>query len=79
MAIRTVASAFYHGDMIHLAYNMSSLLWKGGHLERTMGGPRFAALTAMFVVLTGFIAVVVSLSLSLSSSCAIGFSGVLFA
>ncbi len=33
VAKRLVLSTLYHGGIMHLVYNMLSLLWKGVHLE----------------------------------------------
>lgn len=79
-------SAFYHVDDTHLVYNMISLLWKGAQLETTLGSGKFAAMIAVLLGLSHGLAVVSSLLLSFLTrsptsyySCAVGFSGVLFA
>lgn len=79
-------SAFYHVDDTHLVYNMISLLWKGTQLETTLGSGKFAAMLAVLLGLSHGLAVASSLLLSFFthspasySSCAVGFSGVLFA
>ena len=83
---RLILSAFEHGDDIHLYYNMLSFLAKGRSLERHFGSPYFAYLLSVFTVLTS--ATYVGLEVLLSEvlhdkqhykTCAIGFSGVIFA
>lgn len=65
---------------------MISLMWKGAQLETTLGSGKFAAMIAVLLGLSHGLAVASSLlaaSLTHSptsySSCAVGFSGVLFA
>jgi membrane associated rhomboid family serine protease len=41
---RLVWSALLHGDVYHLYYNMTSLLWKGLQLEPALGRMRYALL-----------------------------------
>ncbi|XP_032783915.2 rhomboid-related protein 4 [Daphnia magna] len=83
---RLVLSAFEHGDDLHLYYNMLSFLSKGRSLEQHFGSPYFAYLLTVFTVLTS--ATYVGLEVILSElfddkqylkTCAIGFSGVIFA
>ena len=83
---RLVLSAFEHADDLHLYYNMLSFLSKGRTLERHFGSPYFAYLLSVFTVLTS--ATYVGLEVLLSEllhdkqhykTCAIGFSGVIFA
>ncbi|GFN75775.1 rhomboid-related protein [Plakobranchus ocellatus] len=71
---------------MHLYFNMVSLLYKGTFLERKFGTPYYVYLTTVFTALTG--ATYVGLGALLSetlqeesylTSCAVGFSGVLFA
>uniref|UniRef100_A0A803XRB6 Peptidase S54 rhomboid domain-containing protein n=1 Tax=Meleagris gallopavo TaxID=9103 RepID=A0A803XRB6_MELGA len=65
---------------------MISMLWKGIMLERRVGSVWFAYIIAVFSVLTGIVYVLLELMLvkilndpSYEMSCAVGFSGVLFA
>lgn len=84
---RLFLSAFYHMDESHLVYNMISLLWKGVQLERRMGSTEFASMVAVLLGLSHGIVVVIAKVLAtffdypypLTSECAVGFSGVLFA
>ena len=83
---RLVLSAFEHGDDIHLYYNMLSFLSKGRSLEQHFGSPYFAYLLAVFTVLTsGAYVGLEVLATELTGdrqhykTCAIGFSGVIFA
>ncbi|XP_055868369.1 rhomboid-related protein 4-like isoform X4 [Biomphalaria glabrata] len=84
--IRMLKGSVYHGDDMHLYFNMLSLLYKGSILEKTYGSPYYAYMITTFTGLTS--ATYVGLGLLLShltgdesylSSCAVGFSGVLFA
>eukprot|EP00250_Pteridium_aquilinum_P033663 c6040_g1_i1 orf=344-1363(-) len=84
---RLFLSAFYHIDETHLVYNMLSLLWKGVHLEGSMGSAKFAGMVAVLLGLSHSLIVVFAKGLSvfgeyrdpLYGHCAIGFSAVLFA
>jgi len=49
---RLIASAFVHADMSHLAYNVSSLLWKGALLEPGLGPARTLALLLELLLLS---------------------------
>ena len=58
---RTLFSSFVHGDELHLAYNLSSLLTKGIKLEERYGGTaeKFVLLFCLVSVLThGFAAII---------------------
>lgn len=83
---RLLLSAFEHGDDIHLYYNMLSFLSKGRTLERHFGSPYFAYLLTIFTLMTS--ATYVGLEVLATEltgdkqhykTCAIGFSGVIFA
>ncbi|XP_018587589.1 rhomboid-related protein 4 isoform X2 [Scleropages formosus] len=83
---RLLLSPLHHVDDWHLYVNMASLLWKGVHLERRLGGHWFAYLIVTFSLLTGVVYLLLALCLSeltqdyfYSMQCAVGFSGVLFA
>ncbi|CAI5973587.1 unnamed protein product [Closterium sp. NIES-64] len=84
---RLLLSVLFHADDAHLIFNMVSLLWKGVHLERRLGSPRFAALVAAFALLSQSLHVaaarllsdVLALHTPFYRECSVGFSGVLFA
>lgn len=83
---RLFFSTFEHGDDMHLYYNMISFLVKGRSLERRYGSTNFAFLLLMISVLTSVIYVGLGHTLTevlddsyYMKSCAIGFSGVIFA
>ncbi|XP_005106015.1 rhomboid-related protein 4 [Aplysia californica] len=83
---RMILAAFYHASDMHLYFNMVSLLYKGITLERRFGSPYFAYLVAVFTPLTSIVYVGLGIALSqllgdqsYLTSCAVGFSGVLFA
>ncbi|XP_072200535.1 rhomboid-related protein 4 [Excalfactoria chinensis] len=83
---RLLLSPVHHVDDWHLYYNMISMLWKGIMLERKLGSMWFAYIIAVFSVLTGIVYVLLEFMLvkilddpSYEMSCAVGFSGVLFA
>ncbi|XP_015726883.1 rhomboid-related protein 4 isoform X2 [Coturnix japonica] len=83
---RLLLSPLHHADDWHLYYNMISMLWKGIMLERRLGSMWFAYIIAVFSVLTGIVYVLLEFILvrilddpSYEMSCAVGFSGVLFA
>lgn len=83
---RLILSALEHGDDIHLYYNMLSFLSKGRSLEQHYGSFYFIYLLSCFTFLTG--GTYVGLEVLISEltgdkhhykTCAIGFSGVIFA
>jgi rhomboid domain-containing protein 1 len=83
-----VASAFFHGDDMHLYYNMVSLMYKGRVLEPAMRTKSYLTAIAAFVALSGmfYVAAVFGLESIYGygapltvPDCAVGFSGVLFA
>lgn len=83
---RLILSAFEHGDDMHLYYNMVSFLVKGRSLERRYGSKNFGLLLAVITVLTSGMYVLISVSGArilddshMMKTCAIGFSGVIFA
>ncbi|RLN21892.1 rhomboid-like protein 14, mitochondrial [Panicum miliaceum] len=78
-------SPFYHRNEAHLFGNMTSLLWTGVQLERSMGSAEFASMVATLLGLSQGIVVLLSQGLSLLGDSiayydhhSIGFSGVLF-
>lgn len=83
---RLLLSPLHHADDWHLYFNMASFLWKGTKLEQRLGGPWFLYLLSVFSLLTGLVYLGLEMMLteltddqSYSMSCAVGFSGVLFA
>ncbi|XP_029964472.1 rhomboid-related protein 4 [Salarias fasciatus] len=83
---RLLLSPLHHADDWHLYFNMVSFLWKGIKLERRLGGPWLLYLLSVFSLLTGLVYLLLEALLteltqdqSYSMSCAVGFSGVLFA
>lgn len=83
---RLILSAFEHGDDMHLYYNMVSFLVKGRSLERRYGSKNFCLLLAVITVLTSAMYVVISVCGAhilddpyIMKTCAVGFSGVIFA
>ena len=82
---RGLASPFLHGDDWHLYYNMASLLWKGVQIEPHMGPLSFGIMVAFLTVVSqalyiavGWLALTGAGYSGIWSSCAVGFSGVLF-
>ncbi|XP_010116818.1 PREDICTED: LOW QUALITY PROTEIN: rhomboid-related protein 4 [Chlamydotis macqueenii] len=83
---RLLFSPVHHADDWHLYYNMVSMLWKGMMLEKKLKSVWFAYVIAVFSVLIGVVYMVLEFTLatilddpSYEMSCAVGFSGVLFA
>ncbi|XP_054579097.1 rhomboid-related protein 4 isoform X4 [Eptesicus fuscus] len=83
---RLLLSPFHHADDWHLYFNMVSMLWKGIHLERRLGSRWFAYVITTFSLLTGVVYLLLEFALAecmgepdFKRSCAVGFSGVLFA
>ncbi len=79
-------SAFTHGSDAHLYYNMVSFMWKAATLEGKFGSAYFFYMTSVFTVLTGGLYVAIGVVMnalfnewSYMESCAVGFSGVIFA
>ncbi|KAJ8667495.1 hypothetical protein QAD02_009158 [Eretmocerus hayati] len=81
-----ILSNFEHGSDMHLYYNMVSFLLKGSFLENMYGTTNFAFLigvismgcSAMYVTI-GYILTQITEDYAYYTSCAIGFSAVLFA
>uniref|UniRef100_A0A8C6LMK9 Rhomboid domain containing 1 n=1 Tax=Nothobranchius furzeri TaxID=105023 RepID=A0A8C6LMK9_NOTFU len=83
---RLLLSPVHHADDWHLYFNMVSFLWKGSRLERRLGGAWFLYVLSVFSLLIGLVYLLMEALLtaltddqSYSLSCAVGFSGVLFA
>lgn len=84
--IRIFSSALEHSDSYHLYYNMASFVWKGIILESVMGAPFFAYLLVVFTILVALVSCSINYALAVAfsnfdfmTSCAVGFSGVIFA
>lgn len=84
--MRMIKGTFYHGDDMHLYFNMASLMYKGSLIETAYGSSYFAYMIAVFTGLTSATYIGLGLLLghclqdiSYIKSCAVGFSGVLFA
>jgi rhomboid domain-containing protein 1 len=84
--LRLLLSPFFHGDDWHLYYNMISFSLKGRSLEQRFGTSYFAILLAVFTVACSGMYVAVQFAASkffddyhILDSCAVGFSGVIFA
>lgn len=84
--VRVVLAPFIHADSFHLYYNMVSFIWKSRTLEKHYGSGYFAYMVAVFSVLTGFVYLVINYVVAEVSdtwfyvrTCAVGFSGVIFA
>jgi membrane associated rhomboid family serine protease len=69
---RTVTSAFLHGSMAHILFNMYALYIFGPRLEQQVGSPAFAAMYVACATAGG------AASYLLGSSISIGASGAIF-
>lgn len=83
---RVLMAPFVHGGDFHLYYNMASFIWKAVTLERHYGSGYFAYMISVFTVLTSLVYLAIHYALaealdqwSQMNSCAVGFSGVIFA
>ena len=83
---RVLLAPFIHGDSWHLYYNMASFIWKSRTLEKHYGTPYYAYLTSVFTLLTSLMYIVINYMIaeifdvwSYVRTCAVGFSGVIFA
>eukprot|EP00981_Chlorochromonas_danica_P005808 scaffold1192_cov179-Ochromonas_danica.AAC.3 len=84
---RLLLAGFMHADDMHLYYNMLSLCWKGVQLEGKMGPAGFLYLVVFSLIVSHSLLVLIAGGLhemkitddiSGYSTCAIGFSAVLF-
>ena len=80
---RVFTYAWFHGSVIHLAFNMMAFVPMATSLERLLGTVQFTHVIALFTLLTSCYHVclaVVAGTLGYPSmhACAIGFSGVIF-
>lgn len=83
---RLLFSPFIHASDFHLYYNMASFMWKAISLERCFGSGYFLYMISVFSVATGVLYLGINYLLaevmnqwSYVNSCAVGFSGVIFA
>ncbi len=83
---RILYAPFFHASDFHLYYNMASFIWKGISLEKHFGSGYFLYLISVFSVATNLVYLGINFALaefldqwSAMQSCAVGFSGVLFA
>ena len=84
--LRILIAPLFHGDDMHLYYNMASFLYKGQRLETFFGSRYFALLLAILTVSSSLMLVLLGqLAASLFDNpeylftCAVGFSAVIFA
>lgn len=83
---RVLFSPFLHSSESHLCYNMASFIWKAISLEKHFGTPYFLYMISVFSMGTGALYLGINYMLaeifdqwSYVQSCAVGFSGVIFA
>ncbi|KAK6623373.1 hypothetical protein RUM43_009225 [Polyplax serrata] len=83
---RLLLSALEHGDDMHLYYNMASFLIKGRSLEKRYGSKNFAFVLLFLTLVTSGMYLLLAVlmteiteNVAYMESCAIGFSGVIFA
>lgn len=83
---RVLLAPFFHSSDFHLYYNMASFIWKAISLERHFGTPYFLYMISVFSVGTSTLYLGINYMLaelldqwSYITSCAIGFSAVIFA
>lgn len=84
--MRILLAPLFHGDDMHLYYNMASFLYKGQRLENFFGSRYFALLLTILTISSSFLLVILGqLAASLLDNpeylftCAVGFSAVIFA
>lgn len=84
--MRILLAPFFHGDDMHLYYNMASFLYKGQQLELLFGSRYFAILVTILTLSSSFMLVLLGQLVSslfdnpeYLFTCAVGFSGVIFA
>lgn len=82
---RLFEASFYHGDDLHLYFNMISFLWKGISMECRMGSRRFLFLVSFLSVSVNILMLYLNYMVAhfvadetYLSRCAIGFSGICF-
>lgn len=57
---RIVTSVFVHGGLLHIFFNMSTLLDLGWYLESQFGSMKFAFLSVWSIIITGLLYVFLS-------------------
>jgi len=84
--MRILLAPFFHGDDMHLYYNMASFLYKGQQLELLFGSRYFALLLFILTFLSSLTLVILGQFASILFdnpeylfTCAVGFSAVIFA
>jgi rhomboid domain-containing protein 1 len=85
--LRIIFSPFFHVDDWHLYYNMVSFCIKGRSLEKRYGSYYFSVLLLVFSISCSLAYILIEYvaayfifkNYSLLNSCAVGFSGVIFA
>ena len=84
--LRLILAPLFHGDDMHLYYNMASFLYKGQILERLFGSPYFVILlsiltlsSSLTLVILGQVAASLFDNPEYLFTCAVGFSAVIFA
>lgn len=81
---RLLVSSFVHADDLHLAYNLTSFLYKGLTLESYLGTLHFLALVLYLSFTAHGIYILVALIMRplgfphIMDNCLVGFSGVIF-
>ena len=83
---RMFFAPFFHSSDFHLYFNMASFIWKGISLEKYFGSGYFLYMIAVFSIGTNLVYLAINYALaeifdqwSYVQSCAVGFSGVIFA
>ena len=83
---RVFLAPFFHTSDFHLYFNMASFIWKGISLEKHFGSGYFLYMIAVFSVASNLLYLAINFALaeifdqwSYMQSCAVGFSGVIFA
>lgn len=85
-ASRLFLSHFFHVDDMHLYYNMISFAWKGNQVERTYGSKKLLSMIFLFSLANSLIYLFISYICyfvlhfkSALTTCACGFSSIIFA
>jgi rhomboid domain-containing protein 1 len=76
---RVLLAPLVHASDYHLAYNLSSFLYKGVLMEQRAGSAQFAALLLALALASGLIFVAAAMVTGRPDECVVGFSGVIFA
>ena len=82
---RLLLASFFHIDDMHLYFNMVSFLWKGRTLERKYGSRKFFIIIMVFAIVSQIVMLFINRIFSVLlwdssylTSCAAGFSAVIF-